>query len=220
MSCVAIIVAAGSGKRMGFDKLMAKIAGTSVLQRSLDAFLAAKEVHCVVVVTDAERFATLDCSGDKVVHRVDGGAERYLSVIEGLRAAAEDHTEIAIHDGARPLVRPEQIDECILKARQHGAAALARRVTETLKKADSENLSQSSVSRDHLWFMETPQIFRKDLISRAYEAVTNQQLPVTDDVSAAEAIGVQTRLIENPFPNPKITTPSDLPLAEALLAAE
>jgi 2-C-methyl-D-erythritol 4-phosphate cytidylyltransferase len=219
MSCVAIIVAAGHGRRMGFDKLMTEIAGKSVLQWSLDAFLASEEVSSAVVVTNEERFATLQYSDDKPVSRIDGGSERYLSVVEGFKAAPPNCTYAAIHDGARPLVRPEQIDQCISEARDCGAAALARQATETLKKVSNDGFTRSSVPRENLWIMETPQVFRMKMLTRAYDLVLARRMQVTDDVSAAEAIGVPTKVVENIHPNHKITVPADLPIVEALLKA-
>ena len=179
--------------------------------------MVAEATKTIVVVTDEQRFTTLHWPTERSVLRVDGGTERYDSVLAGLRAAPESATHVAVHDGARPLAHPEAITTCITTARQTGAAALARRVTETLKRADGDNRATESVPRDDLWIMETPQVFEISLLRRAYDEVLAQQLPVTDDVSAAEAIGQSTQLVENPFPNPKITVPADLPLAEALL---
>ena len=217
MSCAAIIVAAGQGHRMGFDKMVALLGGKPVLQWSLDAFLQAKEVETVVVVTSEERFAQLNPGSEKPVLRVDGDCERFLSVMRGLDAISSPPDYVAVHDGARPLILPEQIDQVIRASRDEGAAALARRVTETLKKADDHGFTQCSVSRDQLWIMETPQSFRFKILQQAYQKTTSQHLDVTDDVSAAEAIGIHTKLIENPLPNLKITVAQDLTLAEAIL---
>ena len=99
----------------------------------------------------------------------------------------------------------------------HQASALARRVTETLKRADDGGFSNLAVSRENLWFMETPQVFAVDILKRAYAAVTDGNLAVTDEVSALEAIGVRVKLVESTHPNLKITTPADLVLAEAIV---
>jgi len=220
MSCCAILVAAGSSRRMGFDKLAAPLAGLPVLRRSLEAFLAAPSITTVVVVAPQDRFDDL-LGGTflKPVIRVDGGDSRQHSVQNGLAAVPAGTILVAIHDGARPLVSPEAIDRCVAVAREFGAAALARPVTETLKRADADGLSRESVDRDLLWFMETPQCFQLPLILRAYEEVTRRNLTVTDEVSALEAIGTATRLVDGRHPNLKITHPSDLALAEALLRA-
>lgn len=217
MSCAAIIVAAGHGRRMGFDKMVALLGDKPVLQWSLDAFLGAREVETVVVVTSEERFAQLDPGTGKPVLRVDGDRERFLSVMRGLDAIPSPPAYVAVHDGARPLILPEQIDQVIRTSHDEGAAALARRVTETIKTADDHDFTHRSMSRDRLWIMETPQVFRFEILRRAYRATESQHLEVTDDVSAAEAIGVSTRLVENILPNLKITLPQDLALAEAIL---
>jgi 2-C-methyl-D-erythritol 4-phosphate cytidylyltransferase len=124
---------------------------------------------------------------------------------------------VAIHDGARPLVSPEAIDRCIAAASEHGGAALARPATETLKRADENGFAKESVERERLWFMETPQAFQLALILRAYDEVKRLDRIVTDEVSALELIGHATLLVDAGKPNLKITHPSDLSLAEALL---
>jgi 2-C-methyl-D-erythritol 4-phosphate cytidylyltransferase len=218
MGCAAIIVASGSSRRMGFDKLAAAIRGTPVLVHSVRAFMAAKEITRVIVVCPEERFRLL--AGEafpKPLERVDGGDQRQDSVANGLAALGPDDLLVAVHDGARPLVRPESIDACIAAARQHGASTLAHAVTDTLKRADAEQFARSSVDRSDLWAMETPQVFRTSLLREAYAAVAERQLAVTDEVSALEAIGVPTKLVTSLFPNPKITVPADIPLATALL---
>jgi 2-C-methyl-D-erythritol 4-phosphate cytidylyltransferase len=100
---------------------------------------------------------------------------------------------------------------------EHGAAGLARRATETMKRSDVENFSTEAVSRENLWCMETPQVFGISLLKDAYAEVTARRLSVTDEVSAVQAIGVQVKFVESRHPNIKITTPADLALAEALL---
>lgn len=217
MSSAAIIVAAGQARRMGFDKLLAPLAGKPVLQWSLDAFLEAQSVDRIVVVCNEERFEALDVGTEKEVIRADGDKERYLSVVCGLEALPEPPTYVAIHDGARPLITPSQIDECLTVTRETGAAALARRVTETLKKGTTDHFTRSTVPREDLWIMETPQAFRFRMLRRAYNNPKTRRMQVTDEVSAVEAIGIQTKLIENALPNLKITVRRDLALAEALM---
>jgi len=209
MSYAAIIVASGTSRRMGFDKLAAEWAGKPVLWHSVHAFCQLPEITQVIVVTPEERFAWLDDLGEKLT-RVDGGAERPDSVAAGLAALNSDITCVAIHDGARPLVAAESILACFKAAEETGAAALARRVTETLKRATPDQITTKSVSRDDLWIMETPQVFSKDLITRAYESVNDGDDQITDEVSALQLLGQGTRLVENQTPNPKITVPADL----------
>lgn len=219
MGCAAIIVASGSSRRMGFDKLAAEIRGTPVLARTVRAFMAAEEITRVIVVCPEERFRLLDGEAfQKPLDRVDGGEQRQDSVASGLALLGPDDLLVAVHDGARPLVRPESIDATVAAARQHDAAALAHAVTDTIKKADADNFARSSVDRSDLWAMETPQVFQTTLLREAYAAVAERGLAVTDEVSALEAIGIPTKLVTSPFPNPKITVPADIHLAAALLS--
>ena len=214
----AIIVAAGSSQRMGFDKLAADLRGRPVLAHAVDAFCAAPSVDAIFVVCSPQRFAELlPGSYAKPVVRVDGGATRQESVFNGLNALDPNTQLVAVHDGARPLVSPQDIELCLQAAKTHTASALGRRVTETLKRADEQDFARSSVDRDNLWFMETPQCFRVDALKRAYAQVRAQQLVVTDEVSAMEAIGIPTHLVESRSPNLKITVPADLKLAAYLM---
>lgn len=202
---------------MGFDKLTSLLAGIPVLRRTLDAFLAADSIAEIVVVCPAERWELLSGEFSKPIRRVDGGANRQDSVVAGLTALSAQTNLVAVHDGARPLITPTDIDLCVAAALQYRSAALARRVTETVKRSDETDFSAGAISRENLWFMETPQVFEIPLLLKAYEAVATQGLAVTDEVSAMEAIGVQVKFIESIQPNLKITTPADLALAEALL---
>lgn len=218
MSTTAIIVAAGSSQRMGFDKLTAPLAGVPVLRRALAAFLTTDAISEIIVVCPLERWACLEHGGfSKPVRRVEGGATRQDSVANGLAALATPAEFVAIHDGARPLVSPDDITRCVAAARECRAASLARRVTETLKRSDADAFSSQSVARDQLWFMETPQVFAVALLREAYAAVMAKGLVVTDEVSAIQAIGGRVKFIESIHPNPKITRPADLLLAAAIL---
>jgi 2-C-methyl-D-erythritol 4-phosphate cytidylyltransferase len=216
-TCSAILVAAGSSRRMGFDKLASPLAGVPVLRRTLNVFLAAESICEIIVVCPEERWRLLAGEFSKTVTRVDGGANRQDSVAAGLAALSESACLVAVHDGARPLVSPEDINRCVAAAAEHRAAALARRVTETIKRSDTDDFSAEGVSRENLWFMETPQIFDISLLREAYQTVVSRGLTITDEVSAIDAIGLRVKFVESRHPNPKITTPADLALAEALL---
>ena len=216
-TCSAILVAAGMSQRMGFDKLAAELAGMPVLRRTLEAFLAAESIAEVVVVCPPERWELLGGNFAKPVRRVDGGESRQDSVVAGLAALSLESRFVAVHDGARPLISPEDIDRCVAAAAENRAAALARRVTETLKRSDALDFSTEGVSREQLWFMETPQVFEIPMLVDAYAEVAALGLRVTDEVSVMEAAGVRVKFVESTRPNLKITTPADLALAEALL---
>jgi 2-C-methyl-D-erythritol 4-phosphate cytidylyltransferase len=219
--CAAIIVAAGASRRMGMDKLAWPLHGVPVLRRTLDAFLAASSIHSVVVVCPAERWHLL--AGEnlpKPVTRADGGAERQDSVANGLAAIEPAVPWVAVHDGARPLISPQDINACVAAARQYRAATLARRATETMKRADDEDFCLESVDRSNLWCMETPQVFDAALLRQAYQNVQAQGMVVTDEVSAMQTLGVKVKFVEPRHPNLKITTPADLALAAALMATQ
>ncbi|QTN32213.1 2-C-methyl-D-erythritol 4-phosphate cytidylyltransferase [Akkermansiaceae bacterium] len=212
MKTTAILVAAGSSSRMGFDKLAAPLSGKPVLAHTLDAFLTCHEITEIIVVCPEKRFSELldPATFCKPVRRIDGGTARHLSVANGLAAVSPDAELVAVHDAARPLVSQADILATIAAAQEHGAASLARRVTETLKRSDGNDFTTAPVPRENLWFMETPQIFHADLIRSAYERILESDIEVTDESSAIEAYGGKVKLVPSTSPNPKITTPADL----------
>lgn len=217
----AIIVAAGSSRRMGFDKLLAPLAGTPVLLRTLRAFENCSAVDEIIVVAGGEVAASVDRWKSELAKLkcvVEGGAQRHLSVWNGLNAVSPQAEIVAVHDGGRPLITSEQIAKCVAGAREMEAIACARPVTETLKRADAAGCIAESIDRAGAWIMETPQVFKRDLLVRAYEKVMREHLLVTDEVSAVQALGSRVHVIENTAPNLKITFPADLALAEKLLA--
>ncbi len=219
----AIIVAGGSSQRMGFDKLLALLGDRPVLAHTIDAFERTESVGDIVLVARAERireFEELVRQHDfkKVRRVVAGGNHRQDSVRAGLGAMEREANYIAVHDAARPLVTPEQIERVFAVAREHGAAALAEPVTDTLKRADENHFVAGGVSRENLFAMQTPQIFARDLLERAYAAVAANNLSVTDEVSAVEHLGEKVQLVPNDEWNVKITFPRDLLLAQAALA--
>lgn len=219
-SCSVIIVAAGASRRIGFDKLMAPLDKKPVLRWTIEAFACCPEVEEVILVTSPERFIAVTEPYKKLpflVKRVDGGSERHFSVAAGLKALSSSCAWVAVHDGARPLISPQQFQRCLHTAQQTGAAASAKPVVDTLKRIDKQGFSGESVDRDNLWAMETPQIFSRTLINTAYHTVLEQGLLVTDEVSALEHIGHKTRLVANDSPNIKITHAGDLALIAKLL---
>jgi 2-C-methyl-D-erythritol 4-phosphate cytidylyltransferase len=218
MKVSAIIVAGGSSRRMGFDKLAADLAGRSVLSHSLAAFQDCEEIAEMILVGSNDPLS--ENPPTKLKTTVLGGAERHLSVAAGLDAISADTTHIAVHDGARPLITPAAITICIKAAATHQAASLAHPITDTLKRATDQTppTVTDSVSRDNLWAMETPQIFEAALLREAYKNILATDAVVTDEVSAVENLGHKVVLVENPSPNPKVTFPADIPLCEALLS--
>lgn len=213
----AIIVAAGSSRRMGFDKLLATLAGEPVLRRTLGAFQKCAAVDEIIVVAgDAlhEQIEAWRKGGmDKITRIVPGGTQRHFSVAAGLKALHSTCEIVAVHDGARPLISTAQITRCVEAAKTQCAAASARPMTETIKRCESDGRVIESLSREGVWVMETPQVFQRDLLTRAYEAVMRDDILVTDEVSAVQHLGTPVFVVENREPNPKITFPADISLA-------
>ncbi|MGB2403528.1 MAG: 2-C-methyl-D-erythritol 4-phosphate cytidylyltransferase [Akkermansiaceae bacterium] len=219
MKLSVIIVAAGSSQRMGFDKLLAKLAGKPVLQHSIEAFAGHPDVLDIIVVCPQDRFDALEIDHNKaMITRVDGGRDRHDSVAAGLSHLGSATKLVAVHDGARPLISRQQINKVLNTAIEHNAATSARPVTETIKRVSSDGIVTEAVSRDHLWLMETPQIFNVELLRKAYNKVQQNHERVTDEVSALELIQCTTRVVANTQPNPKITYPEDIPLAEKMIS--
>jgi len=218
----AIIVAAGGSTRMGFDKLAADLCGKPVLQWSIEAFDTCHAVDDIIVVAGESARGLVEewmKAGlfRKPIQVCAGGAQRHLSVHEGLKKVRQGVETVAVHDGARPLITPEQIACCVARAQETMAAVCARPVTETLKRADEHGIITDSIGREDAWIMETPQVFNRTLITQAYEEILQDEVLVTDEVSAAQYLGAQVTVVGNPSPNPKITFPADLEFAARLV---
>jgi 2-C-methyl-D-erythritol 4-phosphate cytidylyltransferase len=218
----AIIVAAGSSQRMGFNKLFALIAGKPVIAHAITAFEQANSVAKIIVVAGEDRHGEIqkisrDGNFKKVQSIIAGGEHRQDSVRAGLENLSRGARYIAVHDAARPLVTPERIERLFEQCRMHGAAAMAEPINDTLKRADVDLVVTGSVERQHLYAMQTPQIFERALIEEAYRHVYAKKVLVTDEVSAVERLGRKVFLVPNDDFNFKITYPRDLPLAEFVL---
>lgn len=220
----AILVAAGSGKRFGpgADKIFLELAGRPVIAHTWLRFEAVPSIDEVVVVVRAgmeSAFEEIAASLGllKPWRLVAGGAERQDSVWNGLKATSAACEWVAIQDGARPCTAMTVIEATLAAARESGAAVAAQRVTDTLKQSTDGRVIDRTVDRSTLWAVQTPQAFRRDVILRAIEEVRRQGRVLTDDTAACEAIGQPVRLVESPFPNPKVTYPGDVPYIESLL---
>ena len=227
MSGVSIvIVAAGRGSRMGQgDKLFMEVAGLPLVGhtwRRFDRFAGTAEI---VIVTRGESRSLFENLAKRIAAAkpwciVEGGAERQDSVWNGVNATDEASAVVAIQDGARPCTPLGSLGQAIEAAREMGAAVLAKRVSDTLKRGDGQAQILGTVDRENLWAVQTPQVFRREVILAALAKVRNEGLAITDDTAACEALGQAIKLIECDRPNPKATTPDDLPFIESLLAAE
>ncbi len=237
MTSYAILLAGGSGSRMRGvvrDKILEPLAGIPVIAHSVRTFLKSGVVHGFIIVCrdDAQKKEIAEAikpvidahgAGDVSVRWAHGGAERQDSVLSGLRACPDDAALAFVHDCARPLVREESLFELSMAALRDGAAVLAHRVKDTIKRVPAgtkpgEPVAQNDLDRSTLWAMETPQVFRHSLILAAYEDIRRAGVKITDDVAAATHAGHKVSLVENLHPNPKITEPHDLEFAAFLLS--
>jgi 2-C-methyl-D-erythritol 4-phosphate cytidylyltransferase len=218
----AIIVAAGSSQRMGFDKLFSVIAGKPVIAHTIHAFERAKSVTEIIVVAREDRRDELkklarSQKWRKIRSIVLGGARRQDSVCAGLGQLGGNTLYVSVHDAARPLITPKEIERVFQSCRKHGGAALAGAVTDTLKRADVDFTVTDPIDRNGVYAIQTPQIFEKKLLKEAYRLIAKKNLSVTDEVSAVEVLGRQTVLVPNHDFNFKITFQCDLPMAEFIL---
>ena len=219
----AILLAAGSSSRMRgavADKVLAPLAGRPVFAYSAAAFMQSAIADLYVVVyRDQRQMMELSAYAPTPSVLVRGGRERQDSVMHALAALPADIEHVFIHDCARPLIRPEQLVALHKIVRREHAVVLAHRVTDTIKK-HREDARLRTLDRARLWAMETPQVFARSLIARAYERVRKRELHITDDAQAVEELDHPIALLENTHPNPKLTTPADLAYLEFLLSRE
>jgi 2-C-methyl-D-erythritol 4-phosphate cytidylyltransferase len=218
----AIIVAGGSSQRMGFDKLFAVIDGEPVIAHAIHAFERASSVNAILIVArehchDEIKKIASGAGFKKIRAIVPGGERRQDSVRAGLDRIDRDAKYVSVHDAARPLITPKQIEHTFEQCRVHGAAALVQPVDDTLKRADADLFVVGSVDRHQLYAMQTPQIFERKLIEDAYAAVYAENILVTDEVSAVERLGQKIALVLNDDFNFKITYPRDLEVADFIL---
>ena len=200
---------------MGFDKMFAEIGSQPVIRHSIAAFEHTREVNDIIVVAREDRLSDVTsvikkAGFMKVKHVVQGGDTRRDSVAYALSHVGNDCDFISVHDGARPWITPEQIGRVLHCAARNGAAASAHPLTDTLKRADKGLQVEENVSREGMWGMETPQIFRAEILKQAFAKVLAENLQVSDEVSAVQQLGIPVHLVQNNTLNPKVTFPADL----------
>jgi len=215
----AVIAAAGESRRMGgIDKVFAPLGGKPALSYVLDAFEECEPINQIVVVVSKANLAKCrhliaENKYAKPIEVCAGGKRRQDSVAAGL-ARLDECDWVVIHDGARPLVTRELIERGLEAAKETGAAAAAVPVTDTVKMAGEDRMVLQTPPRQNLWAVQTPQVFRADIISKAYQKAEGE---VTDDASLVERLGHKVKLYMGAYDNIKITNANDLLMAEVLL---
>lgn len=222
----AILLAAGQGRRLGHDKAMRAIAGRPVLAYGLGALLGVREIGKVVVAVRAELEEEAQvwlrknyADEAKRVAVIVGGKERQDSVWAGLEALGVGAEWVVVQDAARVCGTSELVEKVLREAKGAGAAAAARKMTDTVRETDGEGRILRQVDREGLWRMETPQVVRGEVLRAGLAKARAEKIVVTDCLAAAELAGVRGILVEADEPNLKITVPSDWRLAEAWLEA-
>lgn len=217
-----ILAAAGSSSRMGgIQKQFALLGGVPVLIRAMQAFEQCESVVEIIVCAAADKLGAIQTLADqygikKLAAVVSGGNTRQESVINGLRKISKDTLLVCIHDGARPLVRPDSIEKTLADARVFGGAALGIPVKDTIKVVN-DGLIVDTPYRPSLFAMQTPQVFKRKLYFEGVHFARTHGLDFTDDCQLVEAVGGKVYVSRGDYSNIKITTPEDLLLAEALL---
>jgi len=225
---VAIVVAAGKGTRLGGDrpKQFLELAGVPVIIHTLRQFERSKQIREVITVLPADDMAGFESLAEKfelskVRRVVAGGTTRAQSVRNGLNAIVEADI-VAVHDGVRPFVTPEEIDEVIAAAEKFGAAILTAPVADTIKRVKADRIVET-ISRAELRRALTPQCFRFDILKRAYEQLDELEsagLEITDESMLAEQLGIKIVSVNGNPRNIKITTEDDLAVASRLLTTD
>lgn len=222
--CTAILPAAGSGKRMGKDikKQFLKLNGKEIIVYTIEKFEQCNEVDEIIIVTTEETIPFLweivKREGfQKVVAIVKGGTERQHSVYAGICAVSEKTDFVIVHDGVRPFVAIEDISKTIEIAKQKGACVLGVKTKDTIKICDEENKIIQTPKRDFVWCIQTPQVFKKSLLLKAFEKANKTGFVGTDESVLIEQMGFDVFVEEGHYDNIKITTPEDMMIAEAFV---
>lgn len=216
-----VVVAAGGSRRMdGVDKIFALLKGRPLVSYCLEALHHTPEVAKIVLVLSSHnieqgRRLVQEYGWSKVLDVCEGGERRRDSVAVGL-SRLPDSSWIIVHDGARPFVDAELVSRGLSEARETGAAVAGVPVSDTIKVADDEHLVKETLRREGLWAIQTPQIFRRQLLAEAHETLAGE---FTDDAAMVERFGARVRIYSGSSDNIKVTTPDDLRIAEALLDA-
>lgn len=220
----AVVVAAGSGTRMGTDtpKQFLEVGGKPVLAYTLEKFQNNPRISEIVVVTREDSIVVCKDIADiwgisKLSVITVGGTTRQESVKNGISQLSQSDGYVLIHDGARPLVSDAAIDACIDSVIENRAAAIGVKVKDTVKYSADGKFIAKTVDRSRLWLIQTPQAFDIQLICECHKKAVYEGFEATDDCMLAEHYGIKVALVEGEYENIKITSPSDIYVMEGLL---
>ena len=219
--CVCVVAAAGASERMGEDKLFLPLGDSVVICKTLRALQESPWISRIIVVTRSESIPRIAALGEvfgvtKLTDLVTGGDTCAQSVLRGVELCGEDTELIAVHDGARPLVDGETIEQAVLAAADCGAAAPAVPVKDTVR-VGRGGMAVKTLERSELYLMQTPQVFSAPLLRAALEEAVRLRLSITDDCQAVMLRDAPVRLTPGSDENLKITTPADILTARAIL---
>jgi len=226
LKVVAIIVAAGSGKRMGHarNKQFISIGSKPILAHTLDVFNSIDKINKIILVIPRgwKRFCQREIikkyQYGKEIELIYGGRRRQDSVACGLSLVSSDFDIVVIHDGVRPFVTRRMVVESVARAKRFGACIVAIPVSDTVKTVNREGLVERTVPREYLWRVQTPQTFQVSLIKKAYAKASQEKFYGTDDAQLVERIHRPVRIVRGDYRNIKITTREDLIIAEQMLS--
>lgn len=222
MKTSAIIVCAGNSSRMnGVNKILLPLGESNVIGCTLSAFQKCGSIEDIVVVCREQDREEIHKTADKLgitkLHEfAQGGSTRQQSVINGLRRISADTEMIAVHDGARPLIKPEHIEKTIKDASVFGGAVLGVPVKDTIKVV-RDGLIEDTPHRPSLYITQTPQVFKRRLYFEGVDFALEHELDFTDDCQLIEAVGIKVCMTVGDYTNIKITTPEDIKIAQLLL---
>ena len=220
----ALIASAGAGRRMGMEgkKQYVTLRDKPVVAHTLYQFEECKEINSIILIVpqgeaDACRSQIVDRFGfKKIKHIVEGGSERQDSIRNGLEYVTDEEF-VLIHDGVRPFVNCEMIRDVLAAAYRNGAAIVGLPVKDTVKRVSISGFVESTVKRDDLWSVQTPQVFRTDWLKQAHKSAFERGFYVTDDSALVEWLGKDVAVVHGLSENIKITTKDDLEIAETIL---
>lgn len=219
-----IVVAAGTGSRMKNDinKQFIKLNGKEIIAHTIDKFYNNENIDDIVVVIKEEEEKyfvdnVINKYGFEDIKIAYGGNERQDSVYNGIKKINNNCDVILVHDGARPFVTGDIIENSIEEVKKYNAVVVGVKVKDTIKMVSEDGNIIDTPNRSYLWAVQTPQVFKYDIITKAYEDAYNENYYGTDDAMLVERIGYKVKMVEGSYDNIKITTPEDLKFGEQIL---